>query len=342
MTVRRAAVLLGTPIDDITMDESLDVIATMVSEGRRTGRVHQIATVNVDFVVNAAADEGLHAIMRATDLSIPDGMGIVWGARLVRTPIRERTAGVDLVPALARRAAQDGWRLCLLGGAPGIADRAADRPARAGAGRRRGGRSGADGRRRRVDGSGGGGRGAGDRGRRDRRRPREPEAGALDRQVRAGDRRAGVHRHRRDAGLPHRHDAAGPDVDATIGPRVDPPGAERAAAPDRPLRPRPVGVRSGTAAPDVDRGGATATVGPCSSTAIRTPAGRARSSWPGCAASTTRRPPRSSPSGAPPTSPAAWPRSSAPRRRCWPTRPASMWHRSWPPTKRAPARDADL
>ena len=125
MTVRRAAVLLGTPIDDITMDESLDVIATMVSDGRRTGRVHQIATVNVDFVVNASADEELHAIMRATDLSIPDGMGIVWGARFVRTPIRERTAGVDLVPALARRAAQDGWRLCLLGGAPGIADRAA-------------------------------------------------------------------------------------------------------------------------------------------------------------------------------------------------------------------------
>ena len=60
--------------------------------------------------------------MRATDLSIPDGMGIVWGARLVRTPIRERTAGADLVPALARRAAQEGWRLCLFGGAPGVAD----------------------------------------------------------------------------------------------------------------------------------------------------------------------------------------------------------------------------
>ncbi len=126
MTVRPAAVLLGTPIDDITMDESLDVIATMVSEGRRTGRVHQIATVNVDFVVNAAADDRLREIMRATDLSIPDGMGIVWGARFVRTPIRERTAGADLVPALARRAAQAGWRLCLFGGAPGVAGRAAD------------------------------------------------------------------------------------------------------------------------------------------------------------------------------------------------------------------------
>jgi N-acetylglucosaminyldiphosphoundecaprenol N-acetyl-beta-D-mannosaminyltransferase len=118
-------VLLGTPIDDVTMDESLDLIAAMVVAGRRTGRVHQIATVNVDFVVNAAADDELRAIMRGADLSIPDGMGIVWGARLVGTPIRERTAGAELVPALARRAAREGWRLCLFGGAPGVADRAA-------------------------------------------------------------------------------------------------------------------------------------------------------------------------------------------------------------------------
>ena len=292
MTVRPAAVLLGTPIDDITMDESLDVIATMVAEGRRTGRVHQIATVNVDFVVNAAADDRLREIMRATDLSIPDGMGIVWGARFVRTPIRERTAGADLVPALARRAAQAGWRLCLFGGAPGVAGRAADvlrerapgvdvvvgpAPMVAADGTMD------DGRRRRA---------AGDRRRRHRRRPRQPEAGALDRQVRAGRRRAGVHRHRRDARLPHRHDAARPDVDATVRARVDPPGVERAAAAGRPLRPRPVGVRSGAGAPDVDGASPPPRRRRCSSTAIRPAASRAPSSWPGCGDSTT--PPRPS------------------------------------------------
>lgn len=122
----RTAVLLGTPVDDVTLTESIEAIAGMVGTGRRTGRVHQVATVNVDFVVNAWADEELRAIMRGADLSIPDGMGIVWGAKLLRTPIRERSAGADLVPALAARAARDGWRLCLFGGAPGVAERAAD------------------------------------------------------------------------------------------------------------------------------------------------------------------------------------------------------------------------
>lgn len=126
MTVRRAAVLLGTPIDDVTLDESIDVIASMIETGRRTGRVHQVATVNVDFAVNATHDERLRAIMRATDLAIPDGMGIVWGAKFVRTPIRERSAGADLLPALAHRAVKDGWRLCLFGGASGVADAAAE------------------------------------------------------------------------------------------------------------------------------------------------------------------------------------------------------------------------
>jgi N-acetylglucosaminyldiphosphoundecaprenol N-acetyl-beta-D-mannosaminyltransferase len=123
---RGCAVLLGTPIDDVTLGEAIDVVAGMIATGRRTGRVHQIATVNVDFVVNAANDEELRAVMQATDLAIPDGMGVVWGARFVGTPIRERTAGADLVPALAARATAEGWRLCLFGGAPGVAERAAD------------------------------------------------------------------------------------------------------------------------------------------------------------------------------------------------------------------------
>jgi N-acetylglucosaminyldiphosphoundecaprenol N-acetyl-beta-D-mannosaminyltransferase len=87
--------------------------------------VHQVATVNVDFVVNATKDPALLHILGRTDLAIPDGMGILWGARLIGVPLRERTSGVDLVPALAERASVEDWRICLFGAAPGIAERAA-------------------------------------------------------------------------------------------------------------------------------------------------------------------------------------------------------------------------
>jgi N-acetylglucosaminyldiphosphoundecaprenol N-acetyl-beta-D-mannosaminyltransferase len=121
----RTAVLVGTPVDDVTMDEAVDRIAAMVEVGRATGRVHQVATVNTDFLVNARADRELLAIMQATDLSIPDGMGALWGGRAIGVGLRERTTGADLLPALAERAASSAWRICLFGAAPGVAERAA-------------------------------------------------------------------------------------------------------------------------------------------------------------------------------------------------------------------------
>jgi N-acetylglucosaminyldiphosphoundecaprenol N-acetyl-beta-D-mannosaminyltransferase len=124
--IHRCAVLLGAPVDDVTIAEAVDRIHEMVDIGRATGRVHQVATVNVDFVVNAAADAALLRILQRTDLAIPDGMPIVWGSRLLGTPLRERTTGVDLLPALVERAATTGHRICLFGGAPGIASRAAE------------------------------------------------------------------------------------------------------------------------------------------------------------------------------------------------------------------------
>jgi N-acetylglucosaminyldiphosphoundecaprenol N-acetyl-beta-D-mannosaminyltransferase len=119
-------VLLGAPVDDVTVPEAVDRIMEMVEVGRATGRVHQVATVNVDFLVNAASDQPLLMLLQRTDLAIPDGMPIVWGSRLVATPLRQRTTGVDLLPALVDRAAASSYRVCLFGASPGVASRAAD------------------------------------------------------------------------------------------------------------------------------------------------------------------------------------------------------------------------
>ena len=126
MTTHRVASILGVPIDDVTMDETIDLIAEMVEEGRASGRVHQIATVNVDFLCNAVDDERLMGILGRTALSIADGMPLVWGSRWLGTPLRERVAGADLVPALVERAAADGYRVYFFGAAPTVAAAAAD------------------------------------------------------------------------------------------------------------------------------------------------------------------------------------------------------------------------
>ena len=114
-------VLLGVPVDDVTLDEAVERIAEMVARGRATGSVHQVATINVDFLVNAALEPPVRRVLQDADLSIPDGMPVVWASRLLGTPIRQRTAGADLVPAIAERCARDGSRLLLFGAAAGVA-----------------------------------------------------------------------------------------------------------------------------------------------------------------------------------------------------------------------------
>ncbi|MEP4651529.1 MAG: WecB/TagA/CpsF family glycosyltransferase, partial [Ilumatobacter sp.] len=126
-TERRAGSLLiaGVPVDDVDMDQAMDEIWEFVRRGRAQQRTFQVATVNVDFVVNAILDPVVARVLRSTALSIPDGMPLVWGVRLLGGRLRTRVAGADLVPLMCERAAQDGTRIALIGAGPGVADRAA-------------------------------------------------------------------------------------------------------------------------------------------------------------------------------------------------------------------------
>lgn len=121
MTPRPALRILGVPIHDVTLDEALDWIAVWVAEGG----VHQIATVNPEFVMTARRDLAFRAVLENADICLPDGVGITLAARYLGRSLRERVAGVDLVERLSARAAREGWRLFLLGAAPGVAERAA-------------------------------------------------------------------------------------------------------------------------------------------------------------------------------------------------------------------------
>jgi N-acetylglucosaminyldiphosphoundecaprenol N-acetyl-beta-D-mannosaminyltransferase len=65
--MRSLVVVAGVPIDNVTMPESLERIIAFVEEGRRSGRTHQVATVNVDFVVSACTDTRVAAILQHAD-----------------------------------------------------------------------------------------------------------------------------------------------------------------------------------------------------------------------------------------------------------------------------------
>ncbi len=112
--------ILGAPVHAVTMADTLALVERFLTGSR----LHQIATVNPEFVMAAQEDAEFRRVLETADLCIPDGVGLLWAARRQGRPLPERVAGSDLVYEIARLAAAKGWRLFLLGAAAGVAEEA--------------------------------------------------------------------------------------------------------------------------------------------------------------------------------------------------------------------------
>ena len=95
--MRKTVAILGIPIDDLDMNGVLDRIDSFIA----SGKFHQVATANVDFLVKANHDQELKRILRTSDMIVPDGMPLVWASKWLKSPLQERVTGVDLVHHLA-------------------------------------------------------------------------------------------------------------------------------------------------------------------------------------------------------------------------------------------------
>jgi N-acetylglucosaminyldiphosphoundecaprenol N-acetyl-beta-D-mannosaminyltransferase len=113
--------ILDVRVDDVTSDEAMQCVAAYVE----SGGAHQIATVNVEFIMEARRNPVFRQVLADCSLCVPDGIGLLWAARRQGGPLRERVAGVDLVDRIAKNAAERGWRVFFLGARPGVAERAA-------------------------------------------------------------------------------------------------------------------------------------------------------------------------------------------------------------------------
>lgn len=114
--------VLGIPIHDVDFEGAL----RRVADWQREGGPRQIATVNPEFVMLARRDPAFAAVLRRADLNVPDGVGILWAARRLGRPLRERVGGADLMDRLCAQAAIQGWPVFLLGARDGVAVRAGD------------------------------------------------------------------------------------------------------------------------------------------------------------------------------------------------------------------------
>jgi N-acetylglucosaminyldiphosphoundecaprenol N-acetyl-beta-D-mannosaminyltransferase len=110
-------------VHDISFDTTVDRIIAMAIS--RVGGY--VVTPNVDYVVRSNADPAFRDAINAGVLRVPDGMWIVYASRIAGTPLRGTVTGRLLLPALARRAADDHLSIALYGAGPGVAQAVRDR-----------------------------------------------------------------------------------------------------------------------------------------------------------------------------------------------------------------------
>ncbi len=116
----RSINILGVRVDRVDMAILLERIEELLSLSRQ----ELIVTLNPEFIMYALQDKTFHQIIRSAAVVIPDGIGVIWAAKISGRKLIERVAGVDLVWEIARLSAIKGYKLFLLGGRAGVADEA--------------------------------------------------------------------------------------------------------------------------------------------------------------------------------------------------------------------------
>lgn len=113
--------LLGMQLAVVDEDGVLDHMFAEL----KAGRGGWLVTANLDFLRRHAKEPMLRDLYAEADLTVADGMPLVWASELQGTPLPERVAGSALIYRFAERAAREHRSLYLLGGDPGAAEAAA-------------------------------------------------------------------------------------------------------------------------------------------------------------------------------------------------------------------------
>jgi N-acetylglucosaminyldiphosphoundecaprenol N-acetyl-beta-D-mannosaminyltransferase len=113
----------GVAVEDVTFDEAVDMILAWA----RDGSGGYVSTPNVDHLVRAKRDPEFRRLMLGARVRLPDGMGLIYGARLAGTPFRGRVTGRLLPEAIVRKAGTATPPIALVGGRDDAPQEAAER-----------------------------------------------------------------------------------------------------------------------------------------------------------------------------------------------------------------------
>lgn len=115
--------LLGVNVDVVDTEG----LYHRILDFTQSGGPHKVAYFNAHCAVISCKDAVYRKILNSADLVYPDGMSIVWAARVFNRHLPHRSTGADFMERFCRRFAARGLKIYLLGARPGVAEEAARR-----------------------------------------------------------------------------------------------------------------------------------------------------------------------------------------------------------------------
>ncbi|MBX4204590.1 MAG: WecB/TagA/CpsF family glycosyltransferase [Candidatus Doudnabacteria bacterium] len=112
-------------VDNLTKEETI----RRLDEYIQTGKPHYVVTTYSEFVVFANRDQRYLEVLNKADLSIPDGIGVVWAGNFLsgKKLIPEKVSGSRLIWDVTRLAADKNYSIALVGGENSVAAQAANK-----------------------------------------------------------------------------------------------------------------------------------------------------------------------------------------------------------------------
>lgn len=113
----------GIDFDNVSMEEALSLVEKALEENKQTA----VFTPNAEIAQLAAEQKEIRDLLCRADLLLPDGAGIILASEILKTPLKEKVAGVDFGEKILSLASRKGYSVFFLGGKPGVAALAAQK-----------------------------------------------------------------------------------------------------------------------------------------------------------------------------------------------------------------------
>jgi N-acetylglucosaminyldiphosphoundecaprenol N-acetyl-beta-D-mannosaminyltransferase len=111
--------VLGLPFDTITLEQSVNHLLKVIDDNDSCF----LSTPNLNFAIATQSDNAFFESVIDSDLSVADGMPLIWVAKLLDIPITERVAGSTLFDELSKQDVGDKKiKVFFFGGQQGVAE----------------------------------------------------------------------------------------------------------------------------------------------------------------------------------------------------------------------------